>query len=182
MDGDEGVLSPATTPTNKGVAADDNPFVSGLARMGSLIARPFRTKDDSRRSSPGGGGAGVDGGSDGRESLGSDTESDDNFYGAANLRIGDEAALFTRTEAAPMDAAPKPRAPASRESDREVEGDPRPNPFLQRMGSLFGKIKRDTREMFSGGGDVEPSMEVLGSGGGDHPLAYQGYIDQALGR
>jgi hypothetical protein len=151
--------------------------------MGSLIARPFRTKEDSRRSSPGGGGAGVDGGSDGRESLGSDTESDDNFYGAANLvRIGDEAALFTRTEAAPMDAAPKPRAPASRESDREVEGDPRPNPFLQRMGSLFGKIKRDTREMFSGGGDVEPSMEVLGSGGGDHPLAYQGYIDQALGR
>ena len=52
VDGDEGVLSPATTPTNKGVAADDNPFVSGLARMGSLIARPFRTKDDSRRSSP----------------------------------------------------------------------------------------------------------------------------------
>ena len=181
VDGDEGVLSPATTPTKKGVAADDNPFVSGLARMGSLIARPFRTKDDSRRSSPGGG-AGVDGVSDGRESLGSDTESDDNFYGAANLRIGDEAALFTRMEAAPMEAAPKPRAPASRESDREVEGDPRPNPFLQRVGSLFGKIKRDTREMFSGGGDVEPSMEVLGSGGGDHPLAYQGYIDQALGR
>ena len=185
VDGDEGVLSPATTPattpTKKGVAADDNPFVSGLARMGSLIARPFRMKDDSRRSSPGDG-AGVDGVSDGRESLGSDTESDDDFYGAANLRIGDDAALFTRTDAAPMDAAPKPRAPASRESDREVEGGPRPNPFLQRMGSLFGKIKRDTREMFSGGGDVEPSMEVLGSGGGDHPLAYQGYIDQALGR
>ena len=186
VDGDEGVLegvlSPATTPAKKDAAAhdhaaDDNPFVSGLARMGSLIARPFRTKDDSRGSSPGGG-AGVDGVSDGRESLGSDTESDDEFYGASNLlRIGDEAALFART-----DAAPKPRAPASRESDREIEGGPRPNPFLQRMGSLFRKIKRDTREMFVGGGDVEPSMEVLGSGGGDHPLAYQGYIDQALGR
>ena len=95
MDGDEGVLSPATTPTpSLGVAADDNPFVSGLARMGSLIARPFRTKDDSRRSSPRSGGAGVDGVSDGRESLGSDTESDDDFYGAANLvRSGRSRAL-----------------------------------------------------------------------------------------
>ena len=82
-----------------------------------------------------------------------------------------------------MDAAPKPRAPASRESDREVEGDPRPNPFLQRMGSLFGKIKRDTREMFSGGGDVEPSMRRCWEAAAvTSPLAYQGYIDQALGR
>ena len=39
------------------------------------------------------------------KSLGSESGSDDDdfFVGAANLRLGDEAALFARTEPPPMD-------------------------------------------------------------------------------
>ena len=82
-----------------------------------------------------------------------------------------------------MDGTLRPPSECGEEMEwGRMDGATPPNPFLRRVGSLFGKLKRDTKEMFSGGGDVEPSMEVLGSGGGDHPLAYQGYIDQALGR
>ena len=182
-----GVQSPTNVPVKKTAGgSDDNPFVSGLARMGSLITRPLRSNSStsSRRSSPGGYG-GVDGVYSGRESLGSESGSDDDdlFVGAANLRLGDEAALFARTEPPPMDGTLRP--PSERGEEMEwgrMDGGTPPNPFFRRVGSLFGKLKRDTKEMFSGGGEVEPSMEVLGSGGGDHPLAYQGYIDQALGR
>lgn len=182
-----GVQSPTNVPVKKAAGgSDDNPFVSGLARMGSLITRPFRSNSStsSRRSSPGSRG-GVDGVYSGRKSLGSESGSDDDdfFVGAANLRLGDEAALFARTEPPPMDGTLRPPSECGEEMEwGRMDGATPPNPFLRRVGSLFGKLKRDTKEMFSGGGEVEPSMEVLGGGGGDHPLAYQGYIDQALGR
>ena len=107
-----GVQSPTNVPVKKTAGgSDDNPFVSSLARMGSLITRPFRSNSStsSRRSSPGGYG-GVGGVSSGRESLGSESGSDDDdfFVGAANLRLGDEAALFARTEAPPMDGTLRP--------------------------------------------------------------------------